>query len=87
MHARLRLHLYVRDFAIIIVHGCAIIIVHDYAIIIVRDFAIIIDPIVYVLGLIVLALGLIVVVHYTLYFNLNYNQYFVDFIVLALTHC
>lgn len=71
MHVRLMLHLYV----------------HDCSIIIVRDCAIIIDPILYVLGLIVLALGLIVLAHYTLYFNLNYNQYFVDFIVLALTHC
>lgn len=79
MHARLMLHLYVHDCTIIIVHDCAIIIVHNYAIII--------DPILYVLGLIVFVLGLIVVVHYTLYFNLNYNQYFVDFIVLALTHC
>lgn len=79
MHARLMLHLYVHDCTIIIVHDCAIIIVHNYAIII--------DPILYVLGLIVFVLGLIVYVHYTLYFNLNYNQYFVDFIVLALTHC
>jgi hypothetical protein len=86
MHARLMLHLYVHDCAIIIVHDCAIIIVHNYAIII-DPIVYVLELIVFVLGLIVYVLGLIVYVHYTLYFNLNSNQYFVDFIVLALTHC